>query len=172
MWELGNKKVWMPKNWCLQTMVLEMTLENPLASKEIKPVNPKGNQSWIIIGRIDAEAEARILWPPDEKRWLAAKDTDAEKDWRQEKKVMTENGMVGWPHQLIINSLLIININLSKLWEMVKDREAWSATVHGVTKSWTWLSNSNELNVEPIQNIQNTGPTDKIRSVDIQTSGT
>ena len=81
-------------------MVLEKTLENPLGSKEIKPVNPKGNQSWIIIRRTDAEAEAPILWPPDGKSWLIAKDTDAGKDWKQEKKVMTENGMVGWPHRL------------------------------------------------------------------------
>jgi len=91
---------WMiKKNWCLQTVVLEETLESPLDRKEIKPVNPKGNQPWIFIGRTDAEAEVPILWPPDVKNWLIGKDPDAGKDWRQEKG-MTEDEMVGWHHQL------------------------------------------------------------------------
>ena len=91
---------WMiKKNWCLQTVVLEETLESPLDRKEIKPVNPKGNQPWIFIGRTDAEAEVPILWPPDVKNWLIGKDPDAGKDWRQEKG-MTEDEMVGWHHQI------------------------------------------------------------------------
>ena len=87
------------KNWRLQTVALEKMIESPLGCKEIKSVSPKGNQSWILIGRTDAEAEAPILWPPDGKSWLIARDTDAGKGWRQE-KVMTENGAAGWPHWL------------------------------------------------------------------------
>ena len=98
MWELDNKKGWALKNWCLWTVVLEETLESPLQSKEIKPVNPKGNQSWIFIGRTGAEAP--ILWPPDAKNWLIRKDPDAGKDWRQEEKGTTEDEMVGCYHRL------------------------------------------------------------------------
>ena len=94
-WQLDDKKGWAPKNWCFWTVVLEKTLESPLDFKEVKPVNPKGNQSWIFIGRTDAEAEAPILWPPDTKNWLIGKDSDAGKDWGQEEKGMTENEMVG-----------------------------------------------------------------------------
>ena len=94
--ELDNKKHWVPKNWCLWTVVLEKTLESPLDSKEIKPVNPKGNQPWIFIGRIDAKAEASILRPPVAKSQLIRKDPDAGKDWRQEEKGTTEDEMVGW----------------------------------------------------------------------------
>ena len=83
IWEVDYKESWALKNWCFWTVVLEKTLESPLDSKEIKPVNPKGNQSWIIIGRTDAEAETPILWPPDVKSWLTGKDPDSEKDWRQ-----------------------------------------------------------------------------------------
>ena len=100
MWELDHKEGWAPKNWCFWTVVLEKTLESSLDCKEIKPVNPKGNQPWIFIGRSDAEAEAPILWPPDAKNWLFGKDPGARKDWRQEEKGMTEDGMVGWHHQL------------------------------------------------------------------------
>ena len=91
--------VWAPKNWCFQTVVLEKSLESPLDCK-IKPVNPKGNQPWIFIGRIDAEAEAPILWPLDAKSWLIGKNTDTGKDWGQKEKVATEDKMVGWHHQL------------------------------------------------------------------------
>ena len=100
MWELDSKESWEPKNWCFWTVVLEKTFEHPLDCKEIKPVNPKGSQSWIVIGRTDAEAEAPILWPPDAKNWLIWKAPDAGKDWRQEEKGMTEDEMVGchyWP---------------------------------------------------------------------------
>ena len=96
-WELDNKKGWLLKNWCFWTVVLEKTLESPLDSKEIKPVNSKGNQPWIFIGRSDAEAEAPILWPSDAKNWLTGKDPDASNDWRQEEKGTTVDEMVGWP---------------------------------------------------------------------------
>ena len=100
MWELDYKESWVPKNWCFWTVVLEKTLASPLDCKEIQPVHPKGNQSWIFIGRTDAEAETPILWPPDGKNWLTRKDPDAGKDWRQEEKVTAEDEMVGWHHRL------------------------------------------------------------------------
>ena len=100
MWELDYKENWAPKNWCFWNLVLEKTLESPFDCKEIQPVYPKGNQSWIFIGRTDAEAEALVLWPPDVKNWLIGKDPDAGKDWRQEEKGTTENEMVRWHHRL------------------------------------------------------------------------
>ena len=100
MWELDQKDGWVPKNWCFWTVVLEKTPESALDCKEIQPVNPKGNQSWIFIGRTYAEAEAPILWPPDVKNWLTGKDLDAGKDWRWEEKGTTEDEMVGWHHRL------------------------------------------------------------------------
>ena len=99
MWELDHKESWAPKNWIFWTVVLKI-LESPLDYKEIKPVSPKGNQSWIFIGRTDAEAEAPILWPPDVKNWLIGKDPDAWKDGRHKEKGTTENEMVGWHHWL------------------------------------------------------------------------
>ena len=100
MWELNYKESWALKNWCFATVVLEKTLESPLDCKEIHPVHPKGDQSWIFIGRTDAEAETPILWPLDAKNWLIWKDPDIGKDWRQEEKGMTEDEMVGWHHWL------------------------------------------------------------------------
>ena len=100
MWELDYKENWKPKNWCFWTVVLEKALENPLDCKEIQLVHPKGNQSWIFIGRTDAEAETPILWPPDAKSWFIGKDCDAGKGWRQKEKRMTEDEVVGWHHQL------------------------------------------------------------------------
>ena len=100
MRKLDYKESWVPKNWCFWTVVLEKTLESPLDCKEIQPVHPNGNQSWIFIGRTDAEAETPILWPPDVKNWLIRKDPDAEKDWRQEEKGTTEDEMAGWHHWL------------------------------------------------------------------------
>ena len=99
MWELDHKEGWALKNWCFWTVVLEKTLESLLDCK-IKPVNPNRNQSWIFIGRTDAEAEVPILWPPDVKNWLIGKDPNAGKDWGQEEKGMTGNEMVGWHHRL------------------------------------------------------------------------
>ena len=99
MWELDYKESWAWKNWCFWTVVLEKTLESPLDCKEIQPVNPKGNQSWVFIGRTDVEAEIPTLCPPDSKNWLIWKDPDAGKDWRWEEKGMTEDELVGW-HQL------------------------------------------------------------------------
>ena len=100
MWELVYKESWALKNWCFWTAVLEKTLESPLDFKEIQSVNPKGNRSWLFIGRTEAEAEVLILWPPDLKNWLIWKDSDAGKDWRQEEKGMTEDEMVEWHHRL------------------------------------------------------------------------
>ena len=99
MWELDYKEGWV-QNWCFWTVVLEKTLESPLDCKEIQSVHPKGDQSWVFVGRTDAEAETLILWPPDAKRWLIWKDPDAGKDWGQEEKGTTEDEIVGWHHQL------------------------------------------------------------------------
>ena len=100
MWELGYKESWTPKNWCFWTVVLEKILKSPLDCKEIQPVYPKGDQSWIFIGRTDVEGATPIFWPPDAKNWLIGKDPDAGKDWRSEEKGTTEDEMVGWHHQL------------------------------------------------------------------------
>ena len=95
-----HKEGWARKNWCFWIVELEKTLESPFDCKEIKPVDPKGNQPWIFIGRTDAAAEALILWPPDVKSRLIRKDPDTGKDWRQKEKVVAEDEMVGWHHQL------------------------------------------------------------------------
>ena len=100
MWELDYKESWVLKNWCFWTVVLEKALESPLDCKQIQPVHPKGDQSWVITGRTDVEAETPILWPPHAKSWLIGKDPDAGKDWGQEEKGMTEDEMVGWHHRL------------------------------------------------------------------------
>ena len=136
MWELDYKETWAPKNWYFWTVVLEKTLESPLDCKVIQP----RNQSWIFIGRTDAEAETPILWPSHMKSWLIGKDPDAGKAWGQEEKGMTEDEMVGWHHWLD-------DMGLGRLWELVMDREACHAMVHSVAKSWTWLSDWTELNI-------------------------
>ena len=100
VWELDYKESWAPKNWCFWTVVLEKTLESPLDCKDIQSVHPKGDQSWMFIGRTDVEAETPIFWPPNAKSWLIGKDSDAGKDWRWEEKGTTEDEMVGWHHRL------------------------------------------------------------------------
>ena len=100
MWELDYKESWAPKNWCFRTVVLEKTLESPMDRKESQPVHPKGDQSWVFIGRTDVEAETPILWPPHAKSWLIGKDSDAGMDWGQEEKGTTEDEMAGWHHWL------------------------------------------------------------------------
>ena len=115
-------------------MVLEKILESPLNCKEIQPVHPKGDQSWVFIGRTDAETETPILWPPHAKSRLIGKDPDAGRDWGQEEKGTTEDEMAGWHHRLDGH-------DLSKLWELVMDREAWHAGIHWVTNSQIRLSN-------------------------------
>ena len=132
MWELDYKEGWKPKNWCFWTVVLEKTLESPLDFKEIQPVNLRGNQSWIFIGRTDAVSEAPIFWPPDEKSQVTGKDPDAGKDWGQEE----------WQRMRWMDGITkSMNMSLSNLWEIVKERDAWRTEVYGVAKSWRWLSN-------------------------------
>ena len=138
--KLDPKERWVSKNWCFWTVVLEKTLESPLDCEEIQPVNPKANQFWIFIGRNDAEAETPILWPPDAKNWLTGKDHDAGKDWRWEEK--------GEQRMRWLDGIMdLMGVSLSKLQELVMDREAWRAAIHGITKRWTWLSNWTELNL-------------------------
>ena len=133
MWELGHKESWLPKNWCFWTVVLEKTLESPLGCKEIQSVNPKGNHSWIVIGRTDVEAEAPIFCSPDAKSQIIEKDPDAGKDWKQKEMGVAEDEMVKQHHW----------INGHWFQQTLGDsgvQRNWHAEFHGVTKNWTQLN--------------------------------
>ena len=138
MWELDCEEGWELKNWCFWTVMLEKTLESPLDCKEIQPVDSTGDQSWVFFGRDDTKAETPVLWPPYVKSWLTGKDSCWE-GLGAGGKGMTEDEMAGWYHWLDGREFE---------WTpgVMMDREAWHAAIHGVTKSWTWLSDWTELN--------------------------
>ena len=140
MWGLDYKQSWALKNWCFWTAVLEKTLESPLDCKEIQPVHPKGDPSWVFIGRTDAEAEAPILWPPDGKNWVTGKDPDAGRDWGQKENGTTEEEMAGWHHWHNGHEF-------EHLWEMVKDEEPGGCCPwgHKVLDGTEWLNNNNKI---------------------------
>ena len=140
MWELDYKESWVPKNWCFWTVVLEKTLESPLECKEIQPVHPKGNQSWIFIGRTDAEAETPVLWPPDTKNWLIGKDPDAGKDWRQEEKGTTEDEMAS------LTRCTWVWVSSTSWWRTGKPGILQSIGVQRVRQNWATEHQQDKVN--------------------------
>ena len=147
MWELDCEEGWVPKNWCFWTVVLEKTLESPLGCKEFQPVHPKGDQSWVFIGRTEAKAETLVLWQPHAKSWFNGKDPDAGRDWGQEEKGTTEDEMAGWHHRLDGHEFG---------WTpgVVMDKESWRAAIHGVARvghDWATEVNWTESQLQAIK---------------------